>query len=217
MLHTVCYFSAEVARILSFALVHDATVSTGYPAVCRIRMTNPGLYGYDNVFVEARSDVPEPFFLLPLHSKVSSRSPEYTDSLYVASNAEVRTWNASENQAKNMRIFPATVRCGTKLPRCAKSGESTDLYPTDATIYGQSSKNPSENTISASCDESVYVPGTAASLLEVSSASSRISASWLTQCKDADTLLSLYNLRTPRHGLNVPEKVLECTLTLVVV
>lgn len=71
----------EVVRILAFALVNDQP--EGRSSVCRMRLKNPEIYHYDNIFVEARSDRTEPYFLLPLHAPNDLRdttSCEYKQS-----------------------------------------------------------------------------------------------------------------------------------------
>ncbi|PHJ24842.1 hypothetical protein CSUI_001308 [Cystoisospora suis] len=55
----------EIARILVYALVSDRPASSTPVSVCRITMTNPQIYGYSNVVVEARSDRSRPYFVMP--------------------------------------------------------------------------------------------------------------------------------------------------------
>ncbi|XP_026192605.1 uncharacterized protein LOC34622127 [Cyclospora cayetanensis] len=76
----------EIARILAFALVQDSENNRQKPGTCRIRMTNPGLFGYDQLLVEARSDAPEPFFVLPLHEKILLTSTEFFMNRLVLNN-----------------------------------------------------------------------------------------------------------------------------------
>ncbi|PFH37956.1 hypothetical protein BESB_002970 [Besnoitia besnoiti] len=53
----------EIARILAYALACDRSASSVPASVCRIEMTNPHVYGYKDLIVEARSDCPRPYFV----------------------------------------------------------------------------------------------------------------------------------------------------------
>ncbi|KEP66358.1 UNVERIFIED_CONTAM: hypothetical protein HHA_259600 [Hammondia hammondi] len=55
----------EIARILAYALACDRSASSVPASVCRIEMTNPHIYGYKDLVVEARSDRPSPYFICP--------------------------------------------------------------------------------------------------------------------------------------------------------
>ncbi|CBZ52931.1 conserved hypothetical protein [Neospora caninum Liverpool] len=55
----------EIARILAYALACDRSASSVPASICRIEMTNPHIYGYKDLVVEARSDRPSPYFVCP--------------------------------------------------------------------------------------------------------------------------------------------------------
>ncbi|CDI79399.1 hypothetical protein, conserved [Eimeria praecox] len=155
----------EIARILSFALVHDAEASSHYPGVCRIRMTNPKLFGYEQLFVEARSDAEEPFFLLPLHRKLSN-----TDVAVRASGPECANDRNDKLQSsrKIRKNSPSTLRTSLEsdasenLPNKASS-VSVDFGKhvlQDKWAGADSSNGYGEylDVVSAAADESIFIP-----------------------------------------------------------
>lgn len=158
-------FSTEVARILSFALVRDAVAPVEYPAVCRIRMTNPKLFGYEQLFVEARSDAAEPFFLLPLHKKTHSNEAvahnpcvEYSnfrDNRF-SSNGSARTSNVSVWKT-NFDCCASDAFLASPSSPVMDSCKRVLLYSSSEAHGNQSYCEP-YNIVSARPDESIFIP-----------------------------------------------------------
>ncbi|KAL8434236.1 hypothetical protein Efla_002001 [Eimeria flavescens] len=150
----------EVVRILSFALVQNAEVPGRHPVVCRIRMTNPRLFGYDQVSVEARSDAEEPFLLRPLHGQTSANGAECSQSsselLTPNRNSSVSSKDQkSRNGASYLPVQKAPASHLGQL--CLDGFKRTDTkLPVDA---WRDLELPFVNKVSAYADDNVFIPG----------------------------------------------------------
>lgn len=165
---------AEIARILAFALVHDAVATTSYPGICRIRMTNPRLFGYDQLFVEARSDAAEPYFLLPLHENVPlsgiMASGTGCETSYVGCAGATPPWPTAERSA---RIRGVTAH--GNLDGASANGHGTHFLDERKSASGGPSIHakgenglcPPQNTVSAATDDNLFVPSAAGPPFEV--------------------------------------------------
>ncbi|CDJ27879.1 uncharacterized protein EMH_0095790 [Eimeria mitis] len=155
----------EIARILSFALVHDEEATSHYPGVCRIRMTNPKLFGYEQLLVEARSDAAEPFFLLPLHKKMpnaeavdhgspTERTKQGKDRLRPSRNAETSSSLAWKDTLGN---DISEVSLNTTRSQVVESCEQ-GLLEKSASATGCNGYCESRDVVSAIADESIFIP-----------------------------------------------------------
>ncbi|CDJ52617.1 hypothetical protein, conserved [Eimeria brunetti] len=156
----------EIARILSFALVHDREDASHSAGVCRIRMTNPKLFGYEQLLVEARSDAAEPSFLLPLHKAlpISEAFPHKkgfefgdarTDGLLAG--RQIGTTNSSAlkdiSDGEASGVLPNT--CGSPMLDGCRQGQLLEKW---AGANCTSDRCDSCDVVSAIDDESIFIP-----------------------------------------------------------
>ncbi|OEH76943.1 hypothetical protein cyc_05835 [Cyclospora cayetanensis] len=144
----------EIARILAFALVQDSENNRQKPGTCRIRMTNPGLFGYDQLLVEARSDAPEPFFVLPLHEKVPS-----VDAVPNVPGSETLNYGSSDTTL-DCRFGTSKGKIDiADLDRVRFSDEREHKAKGISLCAGANDESYQwQNTVSVFTDENVFVP-----------------------------------------------------------
>lgn len=134
-------------------------------------MTNPGLFGYDQVFVEARSDAPEPLHLLPLHSADSS--PGFA-SLQGRDAAQGCVETSSHPTSKKLTQIHKTVEHNDFVKAYAHrhSAEPTNvaheaLMSRLSGVVGGSGLDLPQNNVCARTDDNLFIPSTLSPRVEV--------------------------------------------------
>ncbi|CDJ69152.1 hypothetical protein, conserved [Eimeria necatrix] len=157
----------EIARILAFALVYEADTACPYPGGCRLRMTNPRLFGYEHVFVEARSDTAEPFFVLPPHKKGPDGD---VDGIVLASGSVLHdqrktkpkisqypVGNSQPNLFVNMQRIAGDNTAEVDLAHSTETRQHAPLAALGS-CTASIQQNGSHAAISATLDENIFIP-----------------------------------------------------------
>lgn len=172
----VAFAASEIARILAFALVYEADTACQYPCGCRIRMTNPRLFGYEHVFVEARSDTAEPFFVLPPHKEgphgdvdgtvLASGSVLHDQRKTKPKISQYPVGSSQSNLFVNMQSISGGNTAEVDLAHSTEARQHTSLAALGS--YTTSiQQSCSRAAISATLDENIFIP-VHRSLIEVS-------------------------------------------------
>lgn len=122
-------------------------------------MTNPKLFGYEQLLVEARSDAAEPFFLLPLHRKVPI-TDAVADTLRsdCSGGREDRLLPRGKTEASSSSSLGCSLKSDTGkiLPNKVSRASMNGCRPgPSAFAVG---RNGFSDIVSATADGSVFIP-----------------------------------------------------------
>ncbi|CDJ61548.1 hypothetical protein, conserved [Eimeria maxima] len=132
----------EVARILSFALVRDAVAPVEYPAVCRIRMTNPKLFGKKRETTRTLADA-----LVPLGKRLTlvatlvltNRLVLNNDGLFVLRFASFEAAEAAVRRCRGAVIYDSKALLLFSPRRCVfHNGQLVDFVIPEGNFAAES-------------------------------------------------------------------------------
>lgn len=130
-------------------------------------MTNPRLFGYEHVFVEARSDTAEPFFVLPPHKKGPDGD---VDGIVLASGSVLHdqrktkpkisqypVGNSQPNLFVNMQSIAGDNTAEVDLAHSTETRQHATLAALGS-CTASIQQSGSHAAISATLDENIFIP-----------------------------------------------------------